>query len=658
MNIFDKFTIGFIISAAILSAALFGVWEEKMLLCAPLLVLVYLAAALWICGKWKVGRAKWRSEGSESLREVEEPTSNIQHSTAHSIPPGGGMLLLFWLYSLALIPFSALPYEAKVSVLIFGGYLAVYWASANILSRFSYRKAVWTAVLILMVIIALYSLVQHRVAPNLIYGIERYTDTWVDGRLGGTYQCPNHIAHLFQMWLPLCLVFLFIPQFGWFWRICFAYALPLFLLLIYQTQSRAGILGSVAAIGVTLLLMVLRKSRKAFLIALLAAPLLFAGMLGGLWAGSAMFRERMQPVAGFLAQCSSGNFEFTDSRPQAWLDTLPMIADRPVFGFGPGNYGQIYEEYRKRVLAVRVEMVHAHNEYLELLAEYGLVGGVLVLCVLISVSVQMIRLIRTSPRPYHALPAAALLGALAGTAVHGFFDFELHIFPNAMMLALLAGCTVAPVVRQRLEIRGQRSEVSGQKSAGTVLTSVLRLLISILLLLAAGWSVQVMSSSWIRARGDKFLTEQNFKRAEIFYKTAERIDPQNWLAQLGLGQVYYYYRYNELDPARKHERALKEHSAYAEAYRINNKKEEVVYGLGRVELFLGNRDKGLAHLRQAANYKRFNDFYWRKLGIELRKAGLYEEALTVFEYARTLDSSNPTVKRNIEWLKKRKAAAK
>ena len=450
----EKFTIGLAISVAILSAALFGVWEEKMLLCAPLLVLVYLAAALWIC-------VSCRSKGVEKCGRPQPPYPHTSTPPYIQTPPGGIVLLLFWLYSLALIPFSALPYEAKISALSFGGYLAVYWASANILSRFSYRKAVWATVFILMGGIALYSLVQHRVAPNLIYGVERYTDAWKDGRLGGTYQCPNHIAHLFQMCFPFCLVFLFIPQFGWFLRICFAYALPLFLLLIYQTQSRAGILGAVAALGTTVLLMVLRKSRKAFLIALLAAPLLFAGMLGGLWAGSAMFRTRMQPVAGFVTECLAGNLStasLQDARPQAWLDTLPMIADRPVFGFGPGNYGQIYEEYRKRMLAVRIEMVHAHNEYLELLAEYGLVGGVLVLCVLISISVQMIRLIRTSPRPYHALPAVALLGALAGTAVHGFFDFELHIFPNAMMLALLAGCAVAPVVRQRSEIRRRKAE--------------------------------------------------------------------------------------------------------------------------------------------------------------------------------------------------------
>ncbi len=190
----------------------------------------------------------------------------------------------------------------------------------------------------------------------------------------------------------------------------------------------------------------------------------------------------------------------------------------------------------------------------------------------------------------------------------------------------------------------------------SVLSSVFRLLFSVLMLLATLWSVQVMSSAWIRIWGDQYMAAQNFQRAETFYKTAERIDPQNWLAQLGLGQVYYHHRYYELDATRKHEWALKEQAAYATAYQTNTKKEEVGSGLGRVELFLGNWDKGLDYLRQAANYKRFNDFYWRKLGIELRKSGLYEEALSAFEYAQKLDRSNATVIRNIQWLNVRKKA--
>lgn len=183
--------------------------------------------------------------------------------------------------------------------------------------------------------------------------------------------------------------------------------------------------------------------------------------------------------------------------------------------------------------------------------------------------------------------------------------------------------------------------------------SFVRVLSSALIILVALWAVQVMSSAWIRAWGDQLLQKEKFAAAESFYKTAQRIDPQNWLAKMGLGQLYYQHRFYELNPIRKHDWALKEQAAYAAAYRINPVKEEVVYGLGRVELFLGNRELGLDYLRQAANYKRFNDFYWRKLGIELRKAGLYEEALNAFQHARKLSPGNPTVNRNIQWIKAR-----
>ncbi|MCC7300579.1 MAG: O-antigen ligase family protein [Verrucomicrobia bacterium] len=636
MSRLEKLTMGILTGSVVMSATLYGVWEDKLTLWAPLLTLTYLAATCsLIFAVFRRNPSGFRTTGKDSGSQFS--------ASGWRTPPGGVWLLLFWLYSCALIPFSVLPYEAKISSLGLGVYLAIYWVSANLLARFSYRKVVWGGLFVSCVFIALYSLVQHKVAPNLIFGVERYTDSWTTGRLGGTYQCPNHIAHLFQMWLPFCFVFLFMPQFGWFWRICFAYAIPLFLLLIYQTQSRAGLLGAVAAVGTTALFMILRKSRRAFFIALLAVPLLCVGVVGGLWAGSSIFRSRMQPVVGFVTQCLAGDFQFTDSRPQAWLDTIPMIADRPVCGFGPGNYGPVYEEYRERVKAVRVEMVHAHNEYLELLAEYGLVGGLLVLCLLITVCVKLIRFIRTADRSYHALPAVALLGALAGTAVHGFFDFELRIFPNALMLSLFAGCAVAPLM--------QTTPVKGPGRS-----AVPQWIVAVTVLLAAIWSVQVMSSSWIRIQGDRALLRQEFQRAERIYKTAEKIDSQNWLAEWGLGQVYYHYRYYELDPARKQEWALNEKSSYTSAYRTNPKKEEVAYGLGRVELFLGNRDKGLDYLRQAANYKRFNDFYWRKLGIELRQAGLYEESLSAFVYAQKLDSSNPTVKRNIQWLNRRKAA--
>ena len=191
------------------------------------------------------------------------------------------------------------------------------------------------------------------------------------------------------------------------------------------------------------------------------------------------------------------------------------------------------------------------------------------------------------------------------------------------------------------------------KDKKLLITNVIRVLFAIMAILVALWSLQVMSSATLRVWGDKFRLAKDRPRAETFYKAAMMIDPQNWHAPLGLGQIYSHYRYYELDPATKQEWAQKEQAAFAQAYRHNIKKEEIVYGLGRAELTLGHRDAGLDYLRQAAHYKRFNDFYWRKLGIELRKDGFYEEALETFLYAQKLDRSNKTVQYNIKWLREK-----
>lgn len=561
--------------------------------------------------------------------------------------------MLFWLYSAIMIPFAVVPYEAKISTLRFGCYVGVYWAAANILSRFPWRKAIWMILLTALIGVSLYSLVQHKVAPHLIFGMERYTGYWkfgVGGRLGGTYQCPNHIAHLVQMWVPFCLAALFMPQFGWFWRICCGYAVPVFVLLIYQTQSRAGLLGLIASLGTFGLLLVFRKSRRLFYIALLAIPLLGAGAMGGLWAGSAMFRERMQPVVEVASEFLAGNIEeaiSVDFRPQTWADGMVMFSDRPITGFGPGSYELAFPEYRQRVSGNRMLTGHPHNEIVEILGEYGLIGALLVLGVLIRFCVPMVRLLKTSDRLYHALPAMAILAALAGTAVHGFFDFELRIFPNALMLVLLAGTAAAPLLAQ------QKSEVRNQRSGWQVPTSVLRSLTSVAVILTAIWSAQVMTSAFVRVQGDRAAVAGDRFRAEKCYRAARAVDPQNWRALLGMGQIFSGRRYYELDLGAKREWALKERELFAEAYRRNTKKEEIMYGLGRAELALGNQDAGLDMLRKAAHYKRYNDYYWRKLGIELRKAGLYEEALETFLYAQRLNRSDPTIQHNLKWLRER-----
>ncbi|MFA5688389.1 MAG: O-antigen ligase family protein [Kiritimatiellales bacterium] len=598
---------------------IYGIWEDKMLWQAPAVAGIYIATILFFILRIKTGG--W---------------------SGFSTPPAGIFLLLFAGYALYLIPGSALPYEAKVSVAGLGGIFCVYYLFSNTLAQSSTRKWIWMTLLSVLIIIALYSLIQHRLAPELLFGIERYSSYWTGGRLGGTYQCPNHIAHLFQLWLPFCFVFLFMPQLGWFWRICCGYAIPLFSILIYQTQSRAGILGAIAGLAVTVLLLVLRRSWKWFCLALLIVPFMGSLAVAGLWMKSDMFQRRMTPVVKFIDHVVSGAVvekEFHDFRPQTWLDTMDMIKDNSLAcGVGPGGYGTVFENYRKRFTAARIVTVHAHNEYLELAAEYGLIGAGLALAAVIAGCVRFLRLSQRSLSSGDALPAMALLGALAGTAVHGLFDFELRIFPNAVMLAILSGSAAAPLCRTE----HVRFPKWNRCFAG---------ILFILIAIGGVGAAQVMGSAGMRALGDRALAQGDHAAAEQRYKISIKIDSENWMAHSGLGQIYYHRRYYEIDPGQKQKWLAQERIEFKKAYAKNPFDKIVLYGLGMAEIAAGNSAEGLNCLRRVAEYKRFNDYYWRKLGIELRKAGLFEESLRAFERADRLKRSNPVVQKNMEWLR-------
>ena len=109
---------------------------------------------------------------------------------------------------------------------------------------------------------------------------------------------------------------------------------------------------------------------------MILVPLCSTLLLLGGWRFSETFQRRMAPVVEFLqGQADEGiGSESKDFRPQTWMDTIDMIKEAPLIGFGPGNYRYTFPEYRNRFKGRRIVTGHPHNEYLELMADYGLLG--------------------------------------------------------------------------------------------------------------------------------------------------------------------------------------------------------------------------------------------------------------------------------------------
>jgi hypothetical protein len=152
----------------------------------------------------------------------------------------------------------------------------------------------------------------------------------------------------------------------------------------------AGILvsGSRSAVGATALsVMVLAaaSARKGAAVALTIAAVASLAVIVGV--GSFGKAEWWQRAPASLA-----------TRFQYWRSTVQLVADRPLFGAGPGNFQSIYERYREDLAGEQI--ADPHNFLMETIASGGLVAGAFLLALgLASASIAWNRLAAgSSPR--------------------------------------------------------------------------------------------------------------------------------------------------------------------------------------------------------------------------------------------------------------------
>jgi O-antigen ligase len=212
---------------------------------------------------------------------------------------------------------------------------------------------------------------------------------------------------------------------------------------LFWTLSRSSITGlavSAAAFG----WLVARRRRfgtaprSAILVTFGAA--LLAGLV---WRGPDEVLQRFQDGQNLF------------SRLDAWRDGWRVVQDFPVAGTGLNTYSDAMLFYQTRNRDFH--LAQAHNDYLQLLAE----GGLLVALPALAALVLLVHRVR---RNLHAarheargywIRAGAAVGML-GVGVQEIFEFSLQIPANALLFCTLAAVAMAPV---SVDTRHQNAEV-------------------------------------------------------------------------------------------------------------------------------------------------------------------------------------------------------
>ena len=161
-----------------------------------------------------------------------------------------------------------------------------------------------------------------------------------------------------------------------------------------------------------------------------AALVAFIGA-GVLWIGADPIIQRVAP--GQVAEGQTKE-SFSTSRGGIWRDTITMIRANPLIGVGLGAYGTAFNIYTKRDGSVRVPQ--AHNDYLQIVADCGIVGGLIALWFLIVVFRTVGRGLKARD-PLLAGLALASGAGIFGILVHSLFDFNLQIPSNALLFLVL-----------------------------------------------------------------------------------------------------------------------------------------------------------------------------------------------------------------------------
>jgi len=133
-------------------------------------------------------------------------------------------------------------------------------------------------------------------------------------------------------------------------------------------------------------------------------------------------------------------------RADLWAETIPLIKAYPIFGCGLGGYETAFSRFK--ISGVLLTDNFAHNDYLQLLAELGLVGFIIGAALAFSVVRTALRGAVKSSDPEDRYWAVACTGALAAIGMHSLADFNLYLPANAMLLAWVAGMTAAVELRE------------------------------------------------------------------------------------------------------------------------------------------------------------------------------------------------------------------
>ena len=350
---------------------------------------------------------------------------------------------LFFGYILVRSHFSPVDYLARSDFMMVSGCLVIYLLAALSFTKSKFRMYFIGVLLAIALGQVIVGFIQFSRGNDFeLFGYQRYP---AGNRASGQYVSPNHLAGYLEVVAIMGMSLVCWSTWKPWAKILAGYVSVLAFAGVAITGSRGGYVSAVFCILVfcALCITVIKMAYPEHLFRVV----LIGGAVLLLIGGSLPFIITSQ-----LVKTRSAEIFQKDMRLQLWQAAWKQAQIDPWVGTGSGTY--LFYGRKFRNPEVQRDPVRVHNDYLDLLAEYGIVGVAGFVIFLVShlrsgmhTFFWLVRKRLQFSADWRSSSLALNIGCLCAVAaylVHSAVDFNLHIPANAMLMAFVFGVLANP----------------------------------------------------------------------------------------------------------------------------------------------------------------------------------------------------------------------
>lgn len=354
----------------------------------------------------------------------------------------------------AVSSLSLAPYTTRFAVVQLVIYFVFLAASLTFINSPKRLKYIVLTMIIFGSLMAVYGILQRLANIEAIYGARLP----VQAIPFGSFVNGHHFAAFMEMTLGLTLGLLFGEATKKDKRLLLVIATVIMGMAVIFTGSRGGMVALLGVISFIVIANLLKKPstevdsepeikrnlRRKFTFVACGLALII-----GLF-GAVIFLGGDESVMRSVGL--QNNLEdFTNGRRHFWQVAWRIFLDYPILGAGLDAFGTAFTRYDSWNGSYRIEQ--AHNDYLQVLADAGIVGFACVAWFIYLLFKQSASAITKADDNFQQNVAIGALAGCFGILIHSFFDFPLRTPSNALFFLTLSALATVSINKTKIHRR-------------------------------------------------------------------------------------------------------------------------------------------------------------------------------------------------------------